>query len=152
MLKESYEASIVRPPEGWNPPKKLIAGVDLVKYFSNQFLSEVTAMLLKQTSHNTQLPLFLGMEDVSREIDTITGVLKGAGVYEHPDGGHLFLDYKVMRSKAHIKLGRAAGILNDGEALIDGHRKSYSGFKLMMSTQEAMGVARAFVETWDWAT
>lgn len=176
------------PPDGWKPPDKNHCGEDMVDYFARLLVSSVNAMAfveqldIKNPSTDpklrtavydraTKIPLLEKADENEQHIHEIDERLREKGCFFYSDGGSVFMDYKLMRERAQLKLGNYSKpdirkseyeqIWNKDESIhqsyrrgvtvLDGKFKGPDGkYNVNMTSDQALQIARQIIEQLWW--
>lgn len=157
----SGAAGIVDIPTGWKPPEKELARENVEEYFVLMITYEYLFALMNDLPDDIkrdpealrQYPIFSDRERLQRQVslrmDEIHEALKTKNKFLYP-GGSVYMDFKIMKQMALEKMGREEGVANKRKAITRGRQMLKARFSLNMSVDEAIGVAREFVASWDW--
>jgi hypothetical protein len=116
-------------PKDWKPPDKdpkKNCGIDLTDYFAYLLLSETVASIyvnnIKALNESGVIktkeqyekavqemeqknPTLRKIREYEKKYDEVDKQLREGGCYFHTEGGSVFMDYKLMRHRAWMKIG-----------------------------------------------
>ncbi|MFH2118288.1 MAG: hypothetical protein ABII10_00930 [Candidatus Paceibacterota bacterium] len=124
-----------KPNTEWHPPAKEIGGVDIQEYFALMFVFEILGFKLQKNKNFKNYPVFAGLEEIIDRVKEIENLLKKKKLYFYKSNGSIYADYKIMGNRFFEK--------HSFESTSD-------QFKLEITTQEALQLARKIVASWDW--
>jgi len=175
------------PPNDWKPPSKNHCGEDLVELFARLYFSSISAEVFVESlnpsasrdpkaydkAYNDALksPILQKTDENERRINEIDENLRKKGCYFYPEGGSVFMDYKLMRERAFLKVGKYSKpdirrdefeqIWKNDASMHQAYRKGVNeidaGFKgpdgkfnKNMSADQALQLARQLIEKLWW--
>ncbi|MCL4367496.1 hypothetical protein M1563_05010 [Patescibacteria group bacterium] len=90
-------------------------------------------------------------EKIQDPCDGVDARLKEKGLYFYKDDGSVFMDYKILRRIARIKVGESLGETDKEKAESRGYGIFCDRFNLETSIEKLLAQAREFVGTWAWS-
>lgn len=141
---------IIERSVDWSPPAPNYGGVDLKEYFALMFSNEVLTMICVKAKR-FDFPIVEEVDVIIDKQKEITHRMKERNTYFYKSDGSIFMDYKIMRGEAFLKIGEEMGITDQEEASIAGYNFLRDRFNQDMSTYEALLLARSIVANWDWS-
>jgi hypothetical protein len=126
-----------QPPNGWEMPPRDYCGEDLEEYYSLLLLNEVMASFMRPSNLTIveKSKLFHDYDSILNRSDNILRRLNDNDCYMYKNGGSVFGDYKLGRSKFFK---------------VDGAQSKWiqSHISLDTSTQDALALCRQLVQQW----
>lgn len=147
---ERAEAKRKEAMASWQPPSRNYGDENIPELFAMMFLDENLAMML-QENRDPGIPIYAGADENAANRNQITERMQNDGAYFYPQGGSIFMDYKIMRDAACQELGEATGKTDQYDAIVAGNKILKSRFNHHMTTDEALQTARDIVESWKWS-
>lgn len=140
----------IRQPEGWQPLPQTYHGEDLLEYYAIMLVDEVSGIICS-TVDSFEIPLVANLPDILAQKEVVNNRLREQDIYYHPPDTSVFLDYKLMRQAATIRIGNDHGEFDPDSAARIGFNEIIGSFCADMSTEQALSTARHIVRRWEWS-
>ena len=137
-------------PKDWTPPPREFGGEDLVEYFAFKFVQEYIGSLVRVYGVDYIPPVAQGYEEMAQIHEGVTARLIDNGHYYDGMESTLFGDYKIMRDDANVRIGINMGIEDPIRAESAGSKRVFGELRPGMTIEQALGVAREIVSSWEW--
>lgn len=172
-------------PDGWKPPEKRHCDEDLEEYYARLLLDTTLAMVFVNDLNQLQKtmlydqafeqaqksPILKKVAENNVEADKIDKRLREKGCFFYPEGGSVFMDFKLMRERAYLRAGGYSNwdirrpefekIFKIDQSLQDAYKKGMDVLKApfndasgvvnrSLTTEQALNIARQIIKQWWW--